>query len=332
MDFELSELHESYMAADKYWVHEFHKDFFEYIKSRLSAENSCLIYDQLIKIGEREELTLAHVRSTIVKNSKEALKSEHFTQIDQETLISLLSLDELSIDEFDLFLAVSKWVDYEVRRKGLLMNDENRKRVFKPIKGYIVFDALSLEQITNCLTIISLLTKRERGSLLLQRLNRGERRMIELKTSRRAKASACDVLVSKPALVKNSYPGSYTRWMCLSANRKVSITRIHSTYSGSAAYLTLTILDSDGVDLGLKTKISFQNGKGSFQLNPHLTMMPGHRYILQITGDELLTQEDLMSNFSRFNDPNYAIFEMGSYGLGSHFIESLTYSLPDWTV
>ena len=68
----------------------------------MTNQNSCLIYEQLVKIGDREESVLAYVRGRIIENSQEAIESEHFTQINQETLISLLSLEKLSIDEIDL--------------------------------------------------------------------------------------------------------------------------------------------------------------------------------------------------------------------------------------
>ena len=137
IDFELSELYESYMAADKYLVHHFGEALIEYAKSRLTVESSCLIYDQLMKIGEHEEISLADVRTMIIENSREAIGTENFTQIDQETLISLLSLKELSIDGNYLLAAVSEWIDCELQRQGLQVNHVNRQKAFQPIKSYI---------------------------------------------------------------------------------------------------------------------------------------------------------------------------------------------------
>ena len=183
MNFELTELYESYTAADKYLLHDFHRTFFDYVKSKLDVKSSCLIYDLLVKIGEREESPLACVKAQIIENSKKVFESEHFTQIHQETLISLLSLDQLDIDETDLLAAVSKWVNDEMQRQGLSMNDENRRRVFEPIKGYVLFAALTPEQIASEV-VAQLLTDEERESL--HQLDRKKAPMIELKTSRRA--------------------------------------------------------------------------------------------------------------------------------------------------
>ena len=150
IDFKLFDLYESFVAADRYKLHGFSKALTDYIKAKLNAENSCLIYDQLIKIGEREEILLADVRTIIIENSQKAFASEHFTQIDQETLISLLSPNKLNIAEIDLLKAVSRWVDCKVQRQGLPMNDMNRQLAFEPIKRYISFTAFTPDQITAC--------------------------------------------------------------------------------------------------------------------------------------------------------------------------------------
>ena len=171
-------------------LHNFGAALVEYVRSRLSARSSCLIYDQLIKIGDPESSSLAQVRTMIIKKSKRAFESERFTQIDQTTLIHLLSFDKLSICEFHLFAAVCKWVDREVRRQGLPVNGENRRRVFEPIKGYIVFTALTAEEIANSEEIAQMLTDEERGSLVLHRLNKENRLVLEPKTSRRARTSS----------------------------------------------------------------------------------------------------------------------------------------------
>ena len=113
-----------------YLLHRFDRAFFDYAKAKLNAESSYLIYDLLVKIGEHEEMPLNDVQDMIIHFIIATLKSDHFTQIDQETLINLLSLDRLHVTKIDLFEAASKWVDHEVQRQGLLVNGENRRRVF----------------------------------------------------------------------------------------------------------------------------------------------------------------------------------------------------------
>lgn len=115
---------------------------------------------------------LAYVRTVVIKNAKKAFESNYFTQISQETLVSLLSLRELSIDEVDLLDAVSRWVDCEVQRQGLLMSGENRRRVFEPIKNYILFPELTPENVANCKKIAELFAIEEIDPLLLHLLTK----------------------------------------------------------------------------------------------------------------------------------------------------------------
>ena len=122
----------------------------------------------------------------IISNSMETLESEHFPKIEQETLISLLSLDQLNVAEVNLLLAVSNWVDCEVQRQELPVNGENRRRVFQSIKPYILFTALKPKAIADNNQIEELLTSEERGALVLHLLNKRNPSPIEQKTARRA--------------------------------------------------------------------------------------------------------------------------------------------------
>ena len=281
------------MAADKYLVHHFGEALIEYIKNNLNAENSCLIYDQLIKIGEREEISLSDVRTMIIKNSKSTLESEHFTQIGQETLISLLSMDELDVDEIELLAAVSKWVDCEVQRQSLLANSENRRRVFEPIKPYILFTTLTTETISNRKEVAELLTLEEIGSLLLHLLNKKNPWMIELKSPRRARASLNRFTVFGDSII--CIGNTYSRLVRLRVSRRVQIQTIYLTYSEKVSGVNLQILDSNAVELGLETKRSAKDGRLCFSINPPLDAQPDSIYILNVTGDGHTTSEDQLS-------------------------------------
>ena len=284
------------MAADKYLIHHFGEALIEYIKGRLTAESSCLIYDQLMKIGEREEISLADVRTMIIENSKATLESEQFTQIDQETLIGLLSLDKLTVHENDLVAAVSKWVDCEVQRQGLPANFENRRKVFEPIKPYILFASLTPEQISDCQEIAKLLTPEERGLLVLHLLNKENPWAIQLKSPRNAWSllGNCSVFVSDSPDLERNY--SYSRSVRLSVSRRVRIQAIYLTYSERASAVSLQILDSNGVDLGLEIERSVKDGKWCFSINPPLDAQPDSIYTLEVTGDGRTTVEDQLSS------------------------------------
>ena len=281
------------MAANKYLVHSFGQAFFDYVKSKLDVKSSCLIYDQLAKIGEREEIRLAEVRTMVIENIRETIRSEDFTQIDQETLISLLSLDQLSIDEVDLLTAVWKWVGCEVQRQGLPVNRPNRRWVFKPIKHYVLFTALEPETAAYCKVIADLLTLEEAGSLLLH-LNQGEPFVIEQKTSRSVGSGGHSVFVSDLFSAEGE---SGSRTVELTVNRRVSIRAIHLTYSRSAANLGFQVLNNLTDEfLNLNVKRSVKDGMLCLSLSPPLELEADQTYTLYVDCSRTLGSQDQLTN------------------------------------
>ena len=232
------------------------------------------------------------MKTVIIENSLEVFESEHFTQIDQETLISLLSLEELLIPEIDLLAAVSKWVNCEVQRQDLPVNSENRRRVFESIKGYILFTALTPEKIASCRELAELLSDEERGLLLLHLLDKANPLRMELKTPRRAFSGVCSVFVDDARhlglLIFSETTG-------ITVNRRVSIQTIHTTYSGSAQSVSLKILNSDDVDLGLKIERLIQDGRLCFSFEPRFVVEPNREYKLKVSGTGSMTTEDHLS-------------------------------------
>ena len=245
------------------------------MKNQLDAESSCLIYDQLVKIGDREEIPLTEVRTVIIENTPEAFGSENFTRIDQETLISLLSLKELTIKEVDLLAAVLKWVDCEVQRQDLPLNRENQRRVFQPIKGYVLFTALTPEEVAK-FKIAELLTSEEAGSLI-SHFNNGKPFMIELKTPRRAGFITRSVFVSKLF----SANCGRSRSLGLTVSRRVRIRTIYLTYSPKAPDFSFQILnDSTEEVLVAEAKRSVKDGKLCLSFCPSLDLQANQGYIL----------------------------------------------------
>ena len=121
-------------------------DLLERFKEELNETNCCLIYDQLIKLGKSES-ALNLVRTLIEINTETAFNTKYFTQISQDTLIDILQMKYLNIDEVDLLIACSKWVDAEVDRKLLEPTIENKQKAFAPLKCLINFTDLNLDKI-----------------------------------------------------------------------------------------------------------------------------------------------------------------------------------------
>ena len=108
------------MAADKYIVYHLCDSLLKCIEENLDPANFCLIYDQLIKIQKVKDVksTLNYVKNLIGQCGQEAFKNKYFTQIDQDTLIDLLKMENLDISEIDALKACAKWVDAEISRQS----------------------------------------------------------------------------------------------------------------------------------------------------------------------------------------------------------------------
>ena len=183
-DFNISEIAETYAAADKYLVDGLNDVLFRYVKQNLDTFN-CLIYDQLIKNQKANPLILDPVKCFIKLNTKQVVENEFFTKIDEDTLLDLLTMDGLSISEIELLKACARWVNEQLLRKGLTSNPENKREIFKPIKNYIKFSDFSFDQMKGFDEIYDLLTVEETASFFAHLLNESRPLSIECKTKRK---------------------------------------------------------------------------------------------------------------------------------------------------
>lgn len=117
IDFEPSELLETYMAGNKYLFHHWNFAISEYLKERLNADNCVSIFDQLFRTNNVELSWMA--KNFIANHSVEAFRSSAFIELSRDALIDLLKFDELRLVEINMLRSVSKWVSVEVERQGL---------------------------------------------------------------------------------------------------------------------------------------------------------------------------------------------------------------------
>ena len=126
----------------------------------------------MIKL-EKSESALNVVRTLIEMNTETAFNTKYFTQISQDTLIDILQMKHLNIDEVDLLIACSKWVDAEVDHKLLEPTIENKQKVFAPLKCLINFTGLNLDKIRkDNLKLDNLLSYDEIGYLFLHLMDK----------------------------------------------------------------------------------------------------------------------------------------------------------------
>lgn len=308
IDFVLSEIYPTYKAADRYLLHHFQEPFFASIKSKLDAKNSCLIYDQLMKIQSENQL-MDHVRKFIVSNSKAAFNSEYFTQIDQQTLISLLSLDMLSISEINLLTAVANWVDCEVQRRGLPDTLANIRTVFEPIKGYIIFTDLKSEEIANCSEIARLLTEEEMSALVLHLSgNKKVPWTVERKTARTVGSHVCK---AKPARFSSTnLEGPFSNQTYLMSTRSVRIKTIYSGYSSAAVNPRIELVNTNDGSTISSFDSSLKDRKWQFTLNPPLLVEPNIKYKARATAAGSMCREDQVNDCPNLDHNQTTIFRL----------------------
>ena len=220
------------------------------------------------------------------------------------------------------------------------MNGENRRRVFEPIKGYILFSTLSAEKFANCKKIVELVTPDEIGPLLLHLLNKEYPVPIVLKTTRKTGASVCSVFISDSDLFDvDAYDYDHEEEdftsieMHLTVNRRVSIRAIHTTCPDYLEDFDLGIQGLNRKSLNLEMKRFVKDGKWSFSLDPPFDVEPNCSYTLFAGVDgEILeeTREQSVLDYKGtviFNvqreSPNYLEF---------HCIRGLDFVLLDQSV
>ena len=244
-DFNLSEIAETYTVADKYLVVGLNDVLFNHIKESLDIFNCCLIYDQLFKIQKDDLPVLKHVKSFIKYNTKKVVEHEFFTKIDENTLLDLLMMDELSVSEIELLKACDRWVNEELLREGLISNTQNKREIFKPIKNYIKFSVLTIDQMKGFGEIYDLLPVEETSSFLAHLLNGSIQLPIECKTKRktinlyRIVSSLSNASINLSQFVTS-----------ISANQTCFIQMFSTSLHKSIAFLELSI-EKNGKELKL---------------------------------------------------------------------------------
>lgn len=241
-EFSLAELYETYMAGDKYLVHDLNDRLIEFIDSILDESNCCIIYNELVKIGGHEEL-LERAKRLIRWEAKVAFEGELFESIDKDTLIDLLNFRWMNVYEIDVLESCLRWVEAKIEKLGLNPTDENKREVFSSIKHHIRFSELTPEDLGTFAGIESLLTSEEIGGLMLHLFNKSTKPSpLDCKTARKSIwAFRADGGNGK------QFPNAASSGIItlLNVNRKVLIKHIYTTLTKDVAGLELSIFKGD---------------------------------------------------------------------------------------
>lgn len=108
------------------------------METSLTARNACLLLSQS-RLFEEPEL-MQRCWEVIDAQAMMALTSEGgFTEIDINTLKSILARETLNMNEIDLFEATLKWGEAECLRNDLEHTDENKRKVSSLYYGFLFF-------------------------------------------------------------------------------------------------------------------------------------------------------------------------------------------------
>ncbi|XP_044737376.1 BTB/POZ domain-containing protein 2-like [Chrysoperla carnea] len=134
-------------AAKKYNVAELELFCVDFLEKSLTANNAFLLLNQA---RFYDELELAEsCLKVIEKNTREALDSDCFIDIDLGTLIAVLERKTLQVFESDLFEAIFLWSKVECVRKELPVTPENQRTVLGRALSLILYPLMTFKKFAN---------------------------------------------------------------------------------------------------------------------------------------------------------------------------------------
>ena len=280
IDFDLSQIYESYKSLDKYLVHGFQDKLLGHIENNLNKSNCCIIFDQLLKI-EKENVCLDFIESFIKINSSAALHSDSFLQIDLHSLIRLLNFDYLNVSEFEILEACARWVHAKLKKSNKMPIWQNVRKEFEEIRSLIKFTDLTVDELgkmSEMPKLRNVLSFSEMGSLFFYLRDKTTKPTIECRTNR---------LTVQPFVTEDL--GVYHDSTCresfttreLYSNRRILISSIF-TFIDTAFEANLSITNvQTKEEIKLEAERESHESKWVFHLRPHLEVCPTQRYSIK---------------------------------------------------
>ncbi|KAJ8309439.1 hypothetical protein KUTeg_014313 [Tegillarca granosa] len=102
----------------------------------------------LLRLFEEQEL-MQRCWEVIDAQAEEALKSDGFTEMDLNTLKTVLTRETINAKELSLFNAVCRWAEAECRRQEVEPTAENKRTVLGDALNLIRVPTMSLEEFAN---------------------------------------------------------------------------------------------------------------------------------------------------------------------------------------
>jgi len=153
-------------TAKKYAVVALERACVEFLKRNLRSDNAVMLLTQARLFDEPQLAALC--LEMIDKTTSDALSAESFTDIDIDTLCTVLERDTLGIRECKLFAAVCRWAEAECHRQQLEVTSENQRQVLGARALELIrFPLMSIEEFAAGPAQSGLLSDRELVELFL---------------------------------------------------------------------------------------------------------------------------------------------------------------------
>ncbi|KAL7295805.1 hypothetical protein TKK_0010855 [Trichogramma kaykai] len=146
-------------TAKKYAVSSLEKHCVDYLRSNLTTDNAFLLLAQA-RLFDEPQLA-AVCLDTIDKFTTDALNADGFTDIDIDTLITVLERNTLRVRESKIFQAVVRWSEAECSRQQLPVTPDNQRSVLGRAISLVRFPLMSMEEFASGPAQSGLLTDRE---------------------------------------------------------------------------------------------------------------------------------------------------------------------------
>uniref|UniRef100_A0A915E3T1 BTB domain-containing protein n=1 Tax=Ditylenchus dipsaci TaxID=166011 RepID=A0A915E3T1_9BILA len=152
-------------SAKKYGIPALEQHCVDFLKYNLSPENAFMLLGQARLFDEPQLMDMC--LAVIDRDTNEAIQAEGFTDVDHQTLCSVLKRDSLRIDELPLFQALVKWSMEECKRKYMPITPENQREVLGCIVSLVRYNQMSVQEFAEHVVLSKLLTDSEIVSIFL---------------------------------------------------------------------------------------------------------------------------------------------------------------------
>jgi len=123
----------------------------------VTAETACRLFEDGRKLFNEARFGLKFIE----ENSAEVFESDGFESLSRECLQTLLRSNQLALGEVDVFEAVNRWIEAELKRQSKESTPANRRAVIGDTIDLIRFPEMTMAEIVTKVQPTGLLTSEE---------------------------------------------------------------------------------------------------------------------------------------------------------------------------